>query len=117
MRPGQANKHAGGLPAEKSFFQHFSRTQVGRNNDIQCCLYRAIMGNKCLSSDWRDSNTPTFEIWDRSDEIIIIHNGDEIGMLLDLDDNQLLLGETVSFRFTSCLEHASIAAEAFFPTR
>ena len=31
--------------------------------------------------------------------------------------NQLLLGETVSFRFTSCLEHASIAAEAFFPTR
>ena len=89
MRLGQASGSASGLPICPEFFQHFSPS-IGcniSNNNVQCCLYDAISGD-CGSSDWSDSIEGL--TWDRSwDGKESISSGDEIGMLLDLDEGVL----------------------------
>ena len=92
MRPGQANESACGQPIQKEFFQNYTQNmRYGEcNNDIQCCLYRTIMGNKCFFSNWGDSGSLAFETWDRWEgRESISSNGDEIGILLDLDESTL----------------------------
>lgn len=87
MRPGQATQNArGAAPVWMEFFQHFSPSvEYKNNNDIQCCLYRAIDG-RCILSDWGDSDTPDVEIWDGSEST---SSDGEIGMLLDSDEGTL----------------------------
>ena len=89
MRPGQVNQNARGIPVDRNFFQHFSPSVEYNNNsdDVQCCVYRTLVG--CISSNWRDSDTyttPVIENWDRS---ALQGAGNEIGMLLDLDEGTL----------------------------
>jgi len=88
IRPGQANQNATGYPLKKQFFQNFSPTHVEySNNDIQCCLYYDT--GDCYSSSWDDSDSkdyPTGSEWEGNEGF---SSGDEIGMLLDLDEGTL----------------------------
>ena len=89
MRPGQTNQQARGTPLNLEFYQNFSqRMGHGRySNNIHCCFYNSYAGN-CYTKDWEDLNgaTPTNEIWDGSQSSA---SGDEVGMLLDLDEGTL----------------------------
>jgi len=91
MRPGQANQDADGVPYQNPFYQNFSR-RLGHgefNNDddnsIQCCLYYTHHGY-CFSSDWGGSDQPVSNRWEGMESMSL---GDEIGMLLDLDEGTL----------------------------
>ena len=90
MRPGQANQRASGHPQVKEFYQNVSRTQAGRhnNNDIQCCLYNSSIFNcQCYSSKWDGGlDSGGNETWVGMESV---STGDEIGMLLNLDEGTL----------------------------
>jgi len=85
MRPGQANLNAIGTPLRQEFWQNFSPS-IEYNNNIQCCLYYSSTG-KCCISDWKgpaDFNGT----WDGMETM---SSGDEMGLLLDLDEGTLSL--------------------------
>ena len=85
MRPGKTNENASGTPLYTDFFQHFSRNK-GHENSIQCCLYNTSSGIS-FSSDWDGSDEITEDItWEGSESMSL---GDEIGILLDLDEGTL----------------------------
>ena len=86
MRPGQANKNARGIPTDEEFYQHFSRNirRGEHNNGSECCLYISHSG-RCLSSDW-DNSLESSSDWEGRG---IMSPGDEVGMLLDLDEGTL----------------------------
>jgi len=93
MRPGKANRQTSGattiLP---EFYQNFSRYIDSHgeysNNSIHCCLYNAYDG-ECYTSDWESYNE--FEMGDSMawDGMEIMSSGDEMGLLLDLDEGTL----------------------------
>jgi len=85
MRPGQANENARGSPCHKEFFQHFSRTHVERynNSSVHCCMYNHY--GKCNSSGWHGSDFVN-QRWEGMESTT---SGDDIGMLLDLDEGTL----------------------------
>jgi len=84
MRPGEADQFARGNPIDKEFFQNFSRC-VNYNNSVQCCMYDFDSG-ECISSDWTNETSSSFNTWEGSESISF---DDEIGMLLDLDEGTL----------------------------
>jgi len=88
MRPGQANQLTSETPTTRQFYQHFTRSDmvsgVGQNNKVQCCMIHHN-GNRCLS-DWGDNFAEIGGTWDGMESFTY---GDEIGMLLDLDDGTL----------------------------
>jgi len=83
MRPGHANQYASGSPLDKKFYQNFSQKhgEGSNNNNIQCCLYNTANGRCYHTINWPNSMS-----WDGKERI---SSGDEIGMLLDLDDGTL----------------------------
>ena len=85
-RPGKAHKNAIDAPLHPGFFRHFTRYMVHGegNNNVQCCMYNTRCG-KCYTSDW-EGGIPSFNCWDGME---IISSGDELGMLLDLDEGTL----------------------------
>ena len=76
-------------PRCKAFFENFSRTHVERYNisSVQCCLYNSSSGN-CLPSEWKDNDRENERTvrWGGSESSA---SGDDIGMLLDLDEGTL----------------------------
>ena len=88
MRPGKANQDARhGTPISNEFYQNFSQVGNGEynnNNNIQCCMYNVSTGF-CYTSDW-ESDRPAIVTWDGSEHV---YSGDELGMLLDLDEGTL----------------------------
>ena len=82
MRPGEVNAFARDVPFLKDFYENFHR-HTYKNNGIQCCMYDTGLGD-CISSDWIDRLS--VDTWERS---VIMIPGDEIGMLLDLDEGML----------------------------
>ena len=89
MRPGQANQNVLGVPLWKKFYQKFSRRLVhgecNNENSIQCCMYNNMNGY-CYLSDWVDSFNNEIESWEGSEGMSL---GDDVGMLLDLDEGTL----------------------------
>ena len=87
MRPGKANQTAKENPLYNDFFDNFSR-RMGHgehdNNMVHCCMYYSATG-KCISSDWSGSDNE-YESWEGMERVSA---GDEIGMLLDLDEGTL----------------------------
>ena len=86
MRPGQANQNTSEAPLHPEFFQHFSQRMGGgehNNDNINCCMY-TICG-RCYTSDWIASIPSSYD-WVGSD---FMSSGDEIGMLLNLDEGIL----------------------------
>lgn len=85
MRPGQANQNAKEHPTHSKFFDNFSQRLGGdnNNNNIQCCMYDTING-LCYSRKGCTDCDP----WDGT-EVEEVFPGDEIGMLLDLDEGSL----------------------------
>ena len=90
MRPGQANVNAKGTPLYKEFFQNFSR-RFGRgecNNNVHCCMYNSYDRN-CYSSVWKSNGHMLNCYWEGMESGI--STGDELGMLLDLDEGTLTI--------------------------
>jgi len=85
MRPGKPTSNASGTPLRQRFFQHFSRTHESNNNKVHCCMCNAHNG-KCYTSDWELGTTSIIETWEGMENM---SSGDEIGMLLDLDEGAL----------------------------
>ena len=89
MRPGKANQNANGSPLFKQFYRHFSRIDSGGPNDnIDCCLCSAFIGS-CHLSNWTSdtaSDSNGRREWDGMERI---SDGDELGLLLDLDEGTL----------------------------
>jgi len=92
MRPGQANHLACGNAAYSDFYRHFSRRlryEDPNNNKFHCCLYNALTG-KCRSNNWKESQVVNInedkETWEGMESM---SPGDNIGMLLDLDEGTL----------------------------
>ena len=99
MRPGQANRYTHDAPVHKGFFQNFSRNRFGEgvsNNNVQCCVYSVHNGD-CHSSDWKGGectkeswegmeNMAGGRYWDGTERLTY---GDELGLLLDLDEGTL----------------------------
>jgi len=85
MRPGEAIQGASGSPRYEEFYQYFSQTHAERynNNNVHCCLL-AFETKKCLSSGWDDETSN--ETWEGSEPL---SSGDDIGLLLNLDDGTL----------------------------
>ena len=74
----------------KNFYNNFSpsisRGECNNNNSsVQCCVYDISYGN-CHTSDWGGEDITTDSNWDESESASV---GDEIGMLLDLDEGTL----------------------------
>ena len=88
MRPGQANKYAHGCPLWKQFYQNFSQHGEPNNNvdanKVQCCMYNHH--GRCYSSYWDNDYCSSNESWEGSEPL---SSGDDIGMLLDLDEGTL----------------------------
>ena len=86
MRPGQVNQNARGSPFCKVFFHNFSRRLGGErnNNSIQCCMYNTF--GPSFSSDWSNVQAEGSRHWDGLEAV---SSGDEVGMLLDLDEGTL----------------------------
>jgi len=90
MRPGQANEKRRILmdPMHSQFFKSFSRRlghgECNNDNSIHCCFYDIAYGH-CYSSDWHNYNNPGIS-WDGMERL---SSGDELGMLLDLDEGTL----------------------------
>jgi len=93
MRPGQANENARGSPFFEPFYQNFTERLDNREcnyeNGIECCMQSTHTG-KCLPSDWPTdaSNRLTHSI-DDWEGMETMSSGDEVGMLLDLDEGTL----------------------------
>ena len=89
MRPGQSDEDTKETPLDTKFYRNFSRTHVGRhnNNNVHCCVYNTNSGN-CHTSDWQywGGEEDTDGTWDGMESASA---GDEIGMLLDLDEGTL----------------------------
>ena len=90
MRPGLANQNAKGYPFGRSFLQNFNRDirHGERNNNVNCCFYDSYDG-VCYSGDWFESSrngTVSDAAWDGRESM---SSGDEIGLLLDLDEGTL----------------------------
>ena len=87
MRPGEANQYARGSPRYEEFFENFSQTHAERYNisSVHCCLL-VLASQKCLSSGWDDEINNKNEFWEGMENMSL---GDEIGMLLDLDEGTL----------------------------
>jgi len=89
MRPGQADQEARSNPLCEEFFEHFSRRsgneEYNNNNKVHCCMYTAYNGERCIS-DWTRRGIPMSDTWDGSESTA---SGDEIGLLLDLDEGTL----------------------------
>jgi len=87
MRPGQANQDANSVPIYEMFYRHFSpSTEYNNNNDdAQCCMY-GTYSKSCHSSAWSGGSDFIMEAWDGMESVA---SGDEIGMLLDLDEGTL----------------------------
>ena len=91
MRPGKANRQSSATTILPEFYQNFSRYIDSHgecsNNSIHCCVYNAYNG-ECYTSDWGGYNE--FELssmtWDGME---IMSSGDEMGLLLDLDEGTL----------------------------
>ena len=92
MRPGKVDKYARGCPIDKTFFQKFSRRLGhGENNDniVQCCMYK-VCRRTCYSSSWpEDLETSVVKLIERWDGMESISSGDQLGMLLDLNEGTL----------------------------
>ena len=96
MRPGQANQRASGHPNVKEFYQNVSRYMSHREHytfsprwgNIQCCLYNSSIFNcQCYSSKWDGGlDSGGNETWVGMESV---SSGDEIGMLLNLDEGTL----------------------------
>jgi len=93
MRPGLANQRANGHPNVKEFYQNVSRHMGQRdcnnsNSNVQCCLYNSSIFNcQCYSSKWDGGlDSGGNETWVGMERV---STGDEIGMLLDLDEGTL----------------------------
>jgi len=86
MRPGEADQGASGLPLYCDFYQNFSQ-RFGKynNSNVNCCLYNAHNGLSC-GSDWEGSRPDIIANWDGMESM---STGDELGMLLDLDEGTL----------------------------
>ena len=86
MRPGQANQNTIGTPLYKQLFrENFSRS-IGRGecnneNGVQCCMYNSFDA-ECYTCEF---NAEDFS-WDGMESM---SSGDEMGMLLDLDEGTL----------------------------
>jgi len=92
MRPGQANQNVYGYPCGPHFYRNFSpynnyNDNNIHNNNVHCCLYGTNDGTS-YSSNWLDGTplSKSFETWDGREGM---SSGDEIGMLLDLDEGSL----------------------------
>jgi len=88
MRPGQANQNAHGALVNKRFYQSFSQNMDHRehgNTSVDSCTYYAYNGS-CYTSDWGDDGDTTDGAWDGMESM---SSGDEIGMLLNLDEGTL----------------------------
>ena len=87
MRPGQANHNASKNPLYDDFYQNFSQNMGSGecNNDINCCLYYTNTGFS-YSSNWGESDPNIAEMWSGWEPTA---SGDELGMLLDLDEGTL----------------------------
>jgi len=87
MRPGEINQWARGHPVAKFFYHNFSQRlgygECSNYGNVQCCMYYAFSGDS-QSSDWRGSIDS--ETWDGMEGISF---GDELGMLLNLDEGSL----------------------------
>ena len=85
IRPGQANQKASGCPLFMQFYQNFSRNMGhgGEHNNIHCCMYNTV-GGRCHTSGW--TQTSSNRQWEGMESI---SSGDELGMLLDLDEGTL----------------------------
>ena len=93
MRPGKANGFTDwSLPIYNTFFQHISRMESHGDHDngsgsgsVDCCMYCAYSG-RCYSGEWSHTRAYNIDIWERSESMSL---GDEVGMLLDLDEGTL----------------------------
>lgn len=87
MRPGKANQFARGPPVTKEFNQHFSpRLGHGEcNNNAHCCMF--CISKKMFVCDWNGSGASR-RYCDGMD-VDRMSSGDEIGMLLDVDEGTL----------------------------
>ena len=89
MRPGQVNQNTRGIPTRPEFFQNFTQRLENGEDSNQCCMYDTSDGY-CYSSNWiknypRKSN-PSTRRWESFESM---SSGDEVGMLLDLDEGTL----------------------------
>ena len=88
IRPGQANQNASGSPLTQKFFQNFVElfSRCGElNTSNQCGMYHTYSGD-CFSSNWVDGSRLSCTDWDGMESM---STGDELGMLLDLDEGTL----------------------------
>ena len=91
MRPGQSNENASGCPFNKVFYQNFTQRFLSNNeNNIMCCMYSTQI-RFCISSRWPGpyfdgSRSQITEDWEGMEKAV---SGDDIGMLLDLDEGTL----------------------------
>jgi len=92
MRPGQAKQYAYGNPLRQEFYRKFSRRhnqmESNNNSNVHCCMYGTDLGYS-LSSNWRDQVGDVPSVDRHWDGIESAASGDEIGMLLDLDEGTL----------------------------
>jgi len=90
MRPGKANKNASKEPLYKEFYQNFSRNMGhgDRNSNIHCCMHYIMSGN-CYSSDWSGSADDIIADRNWEGKESMSSGGDELGLLLDLDEGSL----------------------------
>ena len=92
MRPGQTTDQSctiGNPLFSSTFFKNFSHHN--KNYGAQCCMYDIFDGD-CHTSEWGDYDE--VERWEGSESLPThgkesISSGDEIGMLLDLDEGTL----------------------------
>jgi len=93
MRPGQVNQNIRirSNPFWKPFYQNFTERldngEYDNENSVKCCVFSSHTGN-CISSTW-PANGLRSQIVDEWEGMEAASLGDEIGMLLDLDDNTL----------------------------
>ena len=85
MRPGQADQKARGFPCGPKFYRNFSPCNNYNDNDTQSCLYGTLNGDS-YSSNWLVDTPLSRETWVGREGA---SSGDEIGMLLDLDEGTL----------------------------
>ena len=86
MRPGQANQNN---PLGSQFYGNFSPRwgKIGTwgNNKVHCCMYNGYSG-WCRSSSWTQTIGSETSTWEGKESI---SSGDDLGMLLDLDEGTL----------------------------
>ena len=132
MRPGKVNENRSEYvsdPLIETFFDNFALSDRGRNhtnNCIDCCLIDLKNGN-CFTHNWIrggrhsketfnnwDLNLETFgrgdiETWDGYEPM----PGDEVGMLLDLDEGTLTIykdGKKLGVKYGLAGEYCWVAS-------